>query len=413
MPAILVRMLMAVVPIMLLSACTVGELSRRTHMTLDSPVKLPRGATAIEPTVDIPRAQIGTHCLPSTAPDAASASSQNAKPIFALRPGVGARVTLTTWSAGTLRAALGSGNSSPPELTPTKIALRLVARGERIDPDERAVLASFLTSNRTEWSSDEATNDYPVSEQTRRALAGVLEANQSSIWNAFVRSLCIEVRETAPPGVEARMPAIRAVANMAALCAALPVRSRKAFVAAFIDTRAAAENPNCAGWIVNRSLNGVGQLVDSVAWPAAALAVVTTGGDNDYYDSGSSGSPKTLLGEIEIDAVRPMERGAPHWSLAAWEASGICRYDGEETHIDAVLLRGGAIYLKVVEEKPTYRIVDRHTARDLIRIEGTNPFKARILRSDLKLLTAADVRGLRWKAGENEVKISGCYQVGK
>ncbi|WP_139136443.1 hypothetical protein [Pseudomonas simiae] len=320
---------------------------------------------------------------------------------------------MATWSAGTLRADLGSGNSNPPVLTPTNVAIRLIGSGQRIDADERAVLATFLTANRTEWSSGDPTGDYPVSEKSRGALAEVLEANQSALWNALVGSMCIEVRKTAPPGVELKVPAIRAIGNMAALCAAMPAASRKAFVEAFIDTLSATDNPDCAGWIVNRSLNGVGPLVHSVAWPFATLAVVTKGGDNGYYDSGGLGSPKTLLGEIVFDAVRPLEIGAPHWSLAAWEASGICRLDSEETRIDAVLLNGGAAYLKVVDENPTHRIIDRHVTRALERNKDTNPFKASILRTDLRLLTAADVRGLRWMAGENEVKISGCDRAAK
>lgn len=407
-----VRPLLGTALVTALCGCAVGELSPRTIVRLDAPVALTGGALEIGPTTGIPRAQIGSRCAPNVGAVAGPATSSSVTPFFAVRPGVGSRVTMSTWSAGSLHAELPFGNTHPPSLTPITIALRLVGAGQHLDPAERAVLATFLTANRTEWSSlSGPTNDYPVAADMRRALVAELESHQAALWNGLVRSLCIEVRGTAPPGVSTKVPAIRAIANMAALCAALPATSRRAFVATFIDVRAAQDNPACASWVVNRSLDGVGLLVDSAAWPAAVLAVTSKGGDNDYYDSGTLGSPKTLLGILEVNAVRPLHSGAPPWSLEAWEASGICRPDEQDARIDAVLLRGARTFLYVEDENPTYRVVDRHVAREMERIKGSNPFKFSIARSDLKLLTAADVRALRWKAGEQDISLPGCDQA--
>lgn len=390
-----------------LCGCAVGTLSSRTPVGLDGSIEPISASTEIRPTTSIPRAEFGSRCASNSGPVAGPAPASTATPLYAVRPGVGSRVALATWSAGTLRADLSFGNPSPPSLTPITVALRLIGDGQHLDPTERAVLATFLTANRTEWSSlSGPTSEYPVEADTRRALFVDLESHQAALWNALVRSLCIEVRASAPPEVTTKVPTIRAVGNMAALCAALPTSSRAAFVRVFIDAR--LRDTACAGWIVNRSLNGVGLLTDSVAWPAAVLAVSSKGGDNDYYDSDKLGSPKTLFGSVEVNAVRPLDAGAPLWSLEAWEASGICRSDNEDARIDAVLLRGGLTYLSVESEDPTYKIIDGRVTRDLQRTKGSNLFKFSIGRSELKRLTAADVRALRWKAGEREVSIPGC-----
>lgn len=408
------RLTMMLSAALVLGGCAVGMLSPRTPVALDGSIG-PIGAVAvIKPTSGIPRAEFGTACASDSdvlAPKPAGT------PLYAVRPGVGSRVTLTTWSAGTLRADLGYGNASPPALSPINVAIRLVAEGQLLDPAERTVLATFLSANRTEWSSlSGPTSEFPVDAETRQALVADLESHQAALWNSLVRSLCLEVREIAtdkvkPAKEKPNLTAIRAIANMAALCAALPETSRAAFVRVFIDRRLSAST--CIGSIVNRSLNGVGRLTDSAAWPTTVLAVASKGGDNDYYDSDRLGSPKTLFGMVEVNLVRPLDAAAPQWSLRAWEASGICRTDGEDARIDAVLLRGGWTYLTVESEEPTYRIKDEYVGRDLERIRGSNLFKFSIHRNELKRLTAADVRALRWKAGEREVSIPGCDRASK
>lgn len=403
------RLTMVLMAASVLCGCAVGTLSPRTQVALDGSIKPIGTSTVIQPTTGIPRAEFGSACASNSG---SSASSSAVTPLYAIRPGVGSRVTLTTWSAGTLRADLGFGNASPPALNPITVALRLVGDGQLLDPAERAVLATFLTASRTEWSSlSGSTSDFPIDADTRRALVANLESHQAALWNALVRSLCLEVRASAPPEVETKVPAIRAVANMAALCAALPATSRAAFVKTFIDAR--LPGSTCTGSIVNRSLNGIGLLKDSVSWPAAVLAVASKGGDNDYYDSGKLGSPKTIFGTIEVNTVRPFDAAAPLWSLDAWEASGICRSDSEDARIDAVLLRGGWTYLSVVEENPTYEVIDGHVSREIRRKKDSNLFKFSIKRSELKRLTASDVRALRWRAGEQEVSIPGCDRASR
>jgi hypothetical protein len=398
------KLIMVLMAVSVLCGCAVGTLSPRTPVALDGSIKSIGTSTVIQPTTGIPRAEFGAACASSSD---GSASLSGGAPLYAVRPGVGSRMTLTTWSAGWLRADLGSGNPSPPELSPITVALRLVGDGQLLDPAERAVLATFLTGSRTQWSSlSGPAQGFSVTADTRRALVANLESHQAALWNALVRSLCIEVRASAPPEVETKVPAIRVVANMAGLCAALPATSRAAFVKTFIDAQ--SSDSTCTGSIINRSLNGVGLQTDSASWPATVLAVTSKGGDNDYYDSDKLGSPKTVFGTIEVNTVRPFDAAAPLWSLDAWEASGICWTDGEDARIDAVLLHDGWTFLSVESEDPTYEVIDRRVTRDIQRVKGSNLFKFSIGRNALKLLTAADVRALRWRAGEREVSIPGC-----
>lgn len=392
----LARMAAGILAIMLLDSCAVGDLSPRTHLALDAPVSVPVNAKVIGNLAGgVPRPEIGTWCVGKVDPN----------PLFAIRPGVGTRLTLMTFSAGTFRSLSGSGSTYPPILVPTRLALRLVKPGTHLDPEERAVLATFLAANRTQWSSDAASDDYPVTADARRALESVLEANQAVLWNAFVRSLCVEVRDKAPMVATPIPPTIRAIADMAALCNVLP-SEREAFVKAFIDTR--KTEADCAKPDQIRSLIGTGQSADGASWAAAALAVSPPGGDSEYYDSAATRSPMAMLGAITFDAVRPLQRDAPDWSLSAWETSGICSIGNEKAVIDAVLLRGASDYLRVVETGATHKIVNDIVTRRLVRLPDTSPFKARIGRDHLQLLLASDVRALRWKAGKTVISVPGC-----
>ncbi|MDM4769055.1 hypothetical protein [Solimonas sp. SE-A11] len=399
----------------LLSGCVAGNISPQTHVPLDTTIKLPVDAPILVPVrYGVPKPAIGTRCGDSPSSHETEEELQARKSIglpYAVRPGVGSRVVLSTFSAGTFRERLGSGNSGPPTLTPIRISLRLVEEGRPIDLDERAVLASFLTANRTEWSSEDATDDYPVSKSRRSTLVQTLEDNQAKLWNALVRSVCIEVRNVSP-GKGQVLPAIRAVADMAALCATIEDADvRREFVRAFIDVRAAHDNKIACNSIVNRSLNGTGSLVAGAGWLNAALGLSAGGGDNDYYDSGVLASSKAIIGAIDLNVVRPFFSDAPPWSLAAWEKSRICEVN-DEAKIVALRLKGTDNYFEVVESEPTHRVIYGHIQRSLVRIEGSSPFKTRIARTDLRLLTAADVQGLRWGAGSKAVNISGCEKAG-
>lgn len=440
----IVRLIMTMILTAALYGCAIGELSHKTHLTLESvidkdgkekiqlPIKNKEGkeielpfkdkdekVIVITPTTDTPRPAIGTRCeygLPN-----------DKDTLFAVRPGVGTRVTLMTWSAGTLKHIINIGNTYPPLLTPTTIALRLVGIGQSLDPAERAVLATFLTASRTKWARTAGSDEfYPIDISTRLALVNILEENQALLWNALVRSMCIEVRKNAPnttnTGIEVKkIPAIRAIGNMTALCVALPdknaalprEKTSKTFSRVFIKSD--GSSPIC-GTNEYRSLNGEDLAIDNMPWSAAFLAVVSTGGGEDYYDSGNYGSPKTLLGELEFNAVRPFYIDAPPWSLESWETSGICSLDGKITRIDAVQLRGGLINLKVVEDRKNagYEIVAQGMTRKVQRIESANGYKFSIARNDLKYLTASDVRKLRWYSVEGDRKVNvphGCAQV--
>ncbi|MCA3151447.1 MAG: hypothetical protein ING77_09745 [Rhodocyclaceae bacterium] len=396
----LARMATGMLAIMVLAGCAVGGLSPRTHLALDAPVSVPANAKMIGNLSDsVPRPEIGKWCVGKVDPN----------PLFAIRPGVGTRLTLMTFSAGTFRSLSGSGSTYPPLLEPTRLALRLIKPNSRLDPEERAVLATFLAANRTQWSPDAAIDGYPVEAATRRALESVLEANQAILWNAFVRSLCVEVRDKAPVVASPIAPTIRAVADMAALCNVLTTE-REAFVKTFIDTSKSKDD--CAKRGQVRSLNGTGQSADGASWAAAALGVSPPGGDSEYYDSAAMRSPMAMLGAMTFNAVRPLQHDAPDWSLTAWEASGICSIGDEAAVIDAVLLRGASDYLRVVETGATHKIVNDIVARRLVRLPDTSPFEARIGRDDLQLLLASDVRALRWKAGETVISVPGCDRSG-
>ena len=116
--------------------------------------------------------------------------------------------------------------------------------------------------------------------------------------------------------------------------------------------------------------------------------------------------------------MRPDRHDAPDWSLAAWEASGICRLaDDAPTQIRRLRLRGGALGIDVLDADPdttTHRIEQTGVSARLKEQRGNWPF-ASIPRKDLARLRVADVTQLEWAAASSNASLSaqpaGCVNL--
>lgn len=111
------------------------------------------------------------------------------------------------------------------------LALRMIAPGARLDAAEQRVL--YTSSSPTEPNGT-ARAETPTTAE-RRELAAALRQHQALVWNALITSLCVEVRDIAPPA-EASAPrlgrTLAVVADMASVCRALPQAHRGAFAQA-------------------------------------------------------------------------------------------------------------------------------------------------------------------------------------
>ncbi|MBO9110007.1 hypothetical protein J5288_14915 [Agrobacterium sp. S2/73] len=408
-----VRIVAALASAICLQSCVVGDLAPSAALALDQPLSA-APVSSLQPLAAgaVPRPAVGTQCPVS---NWASVNGKG-KRLYAVRPGVGTRLNLVTMSMGTDLDLTPTRNTTPPALTPTRVDLRLVEPGGAIDPHERAVLATFLTTNRTEWNAgNEASEFYPVTAKMRAPLVVAIEENQAKLWNAFVRTLCIEVYSATAPDVPGTVPAVRVLADMASLCQVLPKVQRSAFTATFIDPREAARDcdasVNGRPKVATRAINGTGTALAPNAWVVAALSLGRKGNDTSYYDAGADGAPQTLFGQVDFGAVRPFGSDPPRWSLSAWEASGICHLNDRSAYIGAVMMRSGNRWIRVVDEKPTYTVVDAVVSRRISRLGDSDLVEPKIVRGDLARLTSADVRKIEWRAGPTTIAVSGCTGV--
>lgn len=389
----------------LLAGCSLGHLATSRQLDVFA---LATPATSV-----LPELRPGATPRPSIAQ---ACRASDPAPFAAIRPGVGARLDLAFWSSGILpEQNQGRANQTPPQVDYLPLALRLIAPGARLDAAEQRVLSTFLITNRAKWYRPGA--ETPTTTE-RRELAAVLRQNQALVWNALVSSLCLEVRDTAPPAdaSAARLGrTLAAVADMASICRSLPKAHRGVFAKAYLTPG----DPDCEGEAY-RHVAGLADEQIGGDWIAGALDTAPHGnGSGSYYGLNVQSSIIVTGGAVALDVVRPDRADAPDWSLAEWEASRICRVAPDEpTRIVRVRLTGAGRSIDVLDAGDT-RIPTHHIAHDgitarLIEDRDSWPF-ASIARADLARLRAADVRQLEWAGAASgsaghSVQPAGCMQ---
>ena len=387
----------------LLSGCSLGHLATSRQLdvfALDTPAapvlaELGPGAT--------PRPAIARTCRVS-----------DPAPFAAIRPGVGARLDLAFWSSGILPDRNpGRANQAPPQVDYLPLSLRMIAPGARLDAAEQRVLSTFLITNRAKWYRRPGAATPTTAE--RRELATALRQHQALVWNALTSSLCVEVRDIAPPA-EASAPrlgrTLAMVADMASICRALPQAHRGAFAQAYLTP---GDPPTCEGQAY-RHVAGLADGQIGGDWIAGALDTAPYGnGSGSYYGLNAQSSIIVTGGAIALDSVRPDRADAPDWSLAEWEASRICRVAPDEpTRIVTLRLVGAGRSIDVLDAGdpriPTHHIAHDGIAARLVKDRDDWPF-ASIARADLARLRTADVRQLEWAGGAGHtVQPDGCVQ---
>ena len=387
----------------LLSGCSLGHLA--TKRPLDSFAL----ATPTAPVLP----ELGPGATPRPA-IALTCRASDPAPFAAIRPGVGARLDLAFWSSGILPDQNpGRANQAPPQVDYLPLALRMIAPGARLDATEQRVLSTFLITNRAKWHRPGA--ELPTTTE-RRELAAALRQHQALVWNALTSSLCVEVRDIAPPS-DASEPrlgrTLAVVADMALICRALPQPHRRAFAQAYLTPG----DPACEG----KAYRHVAGLADEQIggdWIAGALDTAPYGnGSGIYYGLNAQSSIIVTGGSVTLDSVRPDSADAPDWSLAEWEASRICRVAPDEpTRIVRLSLIGAGRSIDVLDAVdpriPTHRIAHDGVAARLIKDKDHWPL-ASIARVDLARLRTADVRQLEWAsaASGSAVQPDGCMKI--
>lgn len=389
-----------------LCGCSAGNVARPTVVTFRDNQLFPKDVT-VYPASGVPRFVMGRRC-PGT-----ELQPDTRRPLYAFRPGVGSRLNLSTWSAGLLQDGklINRGNTYLPILTPTALSLRLIPDGYPLDQSEEAVLATFLTTNRTEdWTS-------VVNSDIRKKIEPILESHKAQLWNALVKSICVEASAVKLQGSKDQSAlAIQAVSNMTALCAQIPPQFQKDFLKLFVSNLSDYNDKlypctNDKNKIVNLPINGEGAETNRLPWSTAVLVLTgTIASDNSYLSSEGWASPNRLFGDVEVHTVRPWGHDVPSWTLQEWEDSGICQFGDQRATIESLKLHGGNRWLRVVADsaRPSHQVVVEGGHRRLRRLLDSNPFAFRITKNELRRLTASDVVGLQWKTGLNNPQVSGC-----
>ncbi|WP_292638007.1 hypothetical protein, partial [Mesorhizobium sp.] len=251
----------------------------------------------------------------------------------------------------------------------------------------------------------------------RQALASALEQRQGQVWDAFVSSFCLTAVDIDPP-----VPGRKAFvleANIQTMCEQFDKKAQRIFARAFLSRDRCAKGPDDPTSI--GSITGLRNEWAHGGWASAALAANSAGQSSNYYDGGDLNSPTALLGVVQFNAVRPFRAAPPDWSLAEWEAAGVCLgAKGEDLKIKAIRLRGGGQNFRIVDTlvgktkaKTSHALKVWNGERELITVsaQGLDWSLPEVALSDL---TVRDIDALVW-AGTREprsptIRPEGCVR---
>ena len=345
-------------------------------------------------------------------PHAGSTCNSKVNPAAGLfmvfHPGVGARLRLRYWS----------GLENPrsvalPAATRFDGILRLVRvpaigddedRGMYLSPEERELLGDFLITNRLNIVTDVSVGD-------RALAANAIENYEPQLWNAFVRTLCVEYVKVAYPNDDHlgvwNPYTLSLKADMAALCDAVPDKNLQAgflkvFVGGTLDPQGKCPEDAVASNPATGSLLGTDETAHQNNFASVVTGLANTQKNSNYY-AGVQKLKIVAMGDVTLQLVHFGTPGTELWTLADWQASGVC-VDPEKTDdlpvIYAVGLSG--FYYRVKDpEAATYEVVRsvtdgyRYAVRRKASVSSSS---LSISVADLRLLTPNDVTGLIWSA---------------
>jgi hypothetical protein len=357
------------------------------------------------PAADL-QARTVTRCGPATVAHTESRG--------ALRPGVGAHLRIDYWTTSAATIVGGPWSSVMPTRASFDGILRKVPAGGRLSAQEKVLLGTFLAVNRSYVSSSEPNT------LQRGEAAKVVDAQQAILWNAFVENFCIEF--LASP-TEVTTSVLLFKSDAIRLCQALQDSDRDAFSLVFVHAKPNGFKPNgfkpceiptpmtsaaspptlprstLLGTLQANARNTFGQV--------AAGAGMSQGRSTFYIDVGLQ---IAAVGEITLQRPRFGARGTETWSLADWEASGICvGENGERIEIAHVILRGGASF--AIKEVGNYRVLRRLMADGYtFRVEAvdTPTLQRTLAHADLTHLTPADVVEVLWRSDRWPLVAAAC-----
>lgn len=321
-------------------------------------IEYANGALPVVASGEIPR--------PSAAEKCGFGSPDPVGIVAAMRPGVGTRLTVRYWStfddSTTFQSAL------LPSSSVFDVVLRLAPVDGKLSPEESTLLAAFLATNRNNPDiskadkaapSIEAPEDKQRSQGLRVEAASVVARNETRLWNALVRTLCVQFVAVSaegtvdgvdvPGGMIIKADSDRHVfsfaADMLALCRAIDDDGRdsdkRVFAELFLPAALSGACSTTTDGIGNtRPLLGfgAGDQGNSAASVAAGSASVVS--ETNYF---TYGPRVATVSTITLQSPRFHSRGTETWSLADWESSGLCDVPGKpRAAIAAIRMKGGA-----------------------------------------------------------------------
>ncbi|MEZ5762790.1 MAG: hypothetical protein R3D69_00095 [Xanthobacteraceae bacterium] len=376
------------------TACAPGPLSPTWRVDADTAIGA-RSTGAIIPELRVlPPLVAGDVPLPQAARSCGHSSPPTGV-VAALRPGVGARIHVAYWTSGPYVDSQATGFSTTiPFANRFDFVLRLIPPDGALRPDEEMFLNTLLLTNRLQIGREG---------KTRQEAAQVLSRWRIPMWNALVRTLCVEF-------VRSRHLARNVLSfkvDIRALCRAIPIQRDRRRYAAYLLQR--APTVSCPEREVETHGSVIGANTDDQQNAPADVAATSAlpAGPTGFYMLDVV--QVAAVGEISVEAVEYGDALTSSWSLAEWEGSGICAMPGKPALPRITAVRLGHQATAIADgHLATHRIVRRlgHSYSYSVEpIPGVPQplFGVPIIpRSDLALITSNDVTAIQWQVDAAE-----------
>ncbi|MGJ4963385.1 hypothetical protein [Bradyrhizobium sp. HKCCYLRH3061] len=327
-------------------------------------------------------------CATPTLPESYVVPDERWKGEFALSPEDGDVVHLVTFIKGDVVPETGGAqNNYPPFSEHVRLPLRYARTA--LTPDEANLLMGFLATGSEKNISTDVGSD--------------LEANRVALWNALVRSLILTKSEEGSPArlnvaMDTFCPRFLAIAGgslarsfFADVCRSDPRRNAAVAarpIAGRTPKNAAAASTEARPTRDLRQISALARPLDAVVAHQSTLDAA------GYY----------MLGAAVVVSVADVERGGASmrnpqsterlWSLADWQASGIC----PDKIVNIALRTEPMRLLRVVPagRRARYRVQSTGPGRrHLIDDDPDAPFET-MAADSLVFLSPSDVATVQW-----------------